>query len=154
MIIQGYAIYALGTGSLAWPFVWPKGALLYLCVCLLYLLAYCIINWALTWELVRKTHLEADQIAGRQIQQTLQPETLGKLPGYEVEAFYEPFREVGGDYFDLIELPDNKVLFAFAMYLEKEWPQPYWRQTYKLWFAPSQMTQRIPCRLPGKSTST
>ena len=112
--MQGYAIYALETGSLAWPFVWPKGAHLYVCACLLYLLGYCIINWALTWELVRKTQLEADQIAGRHIQQTLQPEAFGKLPGYELEAFYKPFRELGCDYFDVIELPDNTFLFAFA----------------------------------------
>jgi hypothetical protein len=25
--------------------------------------------------------------------------------GYEVEAFYRPFRDLGGDYFDVIDLP-------------------------------------------------
>jgi len=71
-------------------------------------------NWMLTSEFVRKTQLEADQIAARQIQQTLQPTKLDRLPGYEVETFYEPFRDVGGDYFDVIELAGNRTLFALA----------------------------------------
>jgi sigma-B regulation protein RsbU (phosphoserine phosphatase) len=31
-----------------------------------------------------------------------------------LEAFYKPLREVGGDYFDVIELPANRTLFALA----------------------------------------
>jgi hypothetical protein len=70
---------------------------------LLYLLGYCILNVTLTSEFVRKTQLESDVIAARQIQQTLQPANLASFPGYEVETFYKPFREMGGDYFDIIE---------------------------------------------------
>jgi len=44
----------------------------------------------------------------------LQPGKLDELPGYEVETFYQPFREVGGDYFDVIELAGNRTLFAVA----------------------------------------
>jgi sigma-B regulation protein RsbU (phosphoserine phosphatase) len=94
--------------------MWPKGTLLYASVCLLYMLGWGLINAMLTSELVRKTQLEADQIAARQIQQTLHPQKLDELPGYEVEAFYKPFRDVGGDYFDLIELAGNRTLFAVA----------------------------------------
>jgi sigma-B regulation protein RsbU (phosphoserine phosphatase) len=68
----------------------------------------------LTSEFVRKTQLEADQIAARQIQQTLIPQKLPEIRGYQVETFYKPFREVGGDYFDVIELPGNQTLFAVA----------------------------------------
>jgi phosphoserine phosphatase RsbU/P len=68
----------------------------------------------LTSEFIRKTQLENDQIAARQIQQTLQPQKLEELPGYELKAFYRPLREVGGDYFDVMELPDNRTLFALA----------------------------------------
>jgi len=39
---------------------------------------------------------------------------LEELQGYQVETFYRPFREVGGDYFDVIELPSNRTLFAVA----------------------------------------
>ena len=52
-------------------------------------------NGMLTSEFIRKTQLETDQIAARQIQQSLQPGKLEDLPGYEWEAFYKPLREVG-----------------------------------------------------------
>jgi len=68
----------------------------------------------LTSEFVRKTQLESDQIAAQQIQQTLQPEKLDPIPGYEVETFYQPLRDVGGDYFDVIDLPAGRTLFAVA----------------------------------------
>ncbi len=112
--MQGYAVYGLWARSLAWPYMWPKGILLYLMVWLLYSVGGGLKDAMLTSEFLRKAQLEADQIAARQIQQTLIPGKLDKLPGYEVETFYKPFRDVGGDYFDVIELPGNRTLFAVA----------------------------------------
>ncbi len=114
ILLQGYAIYALWMRSLVWPLMWPKGIPLYASVWLLYFAGERLMNGLLTSEFVRKTELEADQIAARQIQQTLIPQKLPKLPGYEVETFYQPLREVGGDYFDVIELAGNRTLFAIA----------------------------------------
>jgi sigma-B regulation protein RsbU (phosphoserine phosphatase) len=37
-----------------------------------------------------------------------------ELLGYQLETFYKPLRGVGGDYFDVIELPDGRTLFALA----------------------------------------
>ena len=31
-----------------------------------------------------------------------------------MKVFYQPFRAVGGDYFDVIELPGNRTLFTVA----------------------------------------
>ena len=114
ILMQGYAIYSLWTRSLVWPVMWPKGIFLYGSVWLLYVIGAGLMNGMLTSEFVRKTQLEADQIAARQIQQTLHPEKLDQLPGYEVETFYKPFRDVGCDYFDVIELAGNRTLFAVA----------------------------------------
>jgi sigma-B regulation protein RsbU (phosphoserine phosphatase) len=113
-LMQGYAFYALLTRSLVWPLMWPKGISLYASVWLLYAIGWGLMNGMLTSEFFRKTQLEADQIAARQIQQTLQPQKLDELPGYQVETFYQPFRDVGGDYFDIIELAGNRTLFAVA----------------------------------------
>jgi len=113
-LMQGYAIYCLWTRSLVWPVIWPHGILLYASVFLIYVLGAGLMNGMLTSEFVRKTQLEADQIAARQIQQTLQPGKLDDLPGYQIETFYKPFREVGGDYFDVIELAGKRTLFAVA----------------------------------------
>jgi serine phosphatase RsbU (regulator of sigma subunit) len=120
IILQGYAPYVFLVWSLNAPklsgylLVPPKGVAGFLLVYLIYMIGLCLMNGMLTSEFFRKTQLEADQIAARQIQQTLHPQTLEKLPGYEVETFYKPFREVGGDYFDVIELPGNRTLFAVA----------------------------------------
>jgi phosphoserine phosphatase RsbU/P len=121
IVLQGYAFYF----ALMWAFMLPKWLysyflvlprrpVSYVLVFLLYYTGYYIQKGMLSSEFVRKTQLETDQLAARQIQQTLQPGKLEELPGYELEAFYKPLREVGGDYFDVIELPANRTLFALA----------------------------------------
>lgn len=114
LALQGWAVWAFISRSLVWPLIWPRGPFLYICAWVMYMVGYYIMNAMLTSEFLRKTQLESDQIAARQIQQTLQPENLKDLPGYELETSYESFREVGGDYFDLIELLSNRILFVVA----------------------------------------
>lgn len=46
----------------------------------------------------------------RVIQQTLLPRDLPDLHGWEVETFYRPAREVGGDFYDVIPLADGRVV--------------------------------------------
>jgi hypothetical protein len=119
--LQGYAFYftlmwasKLPKGWYAYLLILPRGPVSYVLVFLLWYAGRWIQNGALTSEFVRKTQLETDQIAARQIQQTLQPGKLEEVPGYELKTFYKPLREVGGDYFDVIELPANRMLFALA----------------------------------------
>lgn len=81
---------------------------------LIYVVGLCLMNGMLTSEFVRKTQLEADQLAAQQIQQTLHPPKLQQLWGYQLEMFYRPLRGVGGDYFDIIDLPDGRTLIAVA----------------------------------------
>jgi serine phosphatase RsbU (regulator of sigma subunit) len=80
----------------------------------LFLIGLILLNGALTSEFVRKMQLESDQIAAQQIQQTLQAQNPESLLGYDRQTFYRPFRDVGGDYFDIIALPHNRTLFAVA----------------------------------------
>ena len=114
ILIQGYAVYAGISHSLVWPIMWPKGLIIYPIVSLIYLVGNCMLNATLTSEFVRKTQLESDQTAARQIQQTLIPQTLEEIQGYQLETYYKPFRDVGGDYFNVIDLPDGRTLFAVA----------------------------------------
>jgi sigma-B regulation protein RsbU (phosphoserine phosphatase) len=111
ILVQGYAIWVGFSHSLMWP---KSQGIVFLLVCLLYLLGDRVMNAMLTSEFVRKTQLEAEQIAAQQIQKTLQPEKLEELVGYEMEVFYQPYRAVGGDYFDVIDLPGNRTLLAVA----------------------------------------
>lgn len=71
-------------------------------------------NGLLASELVRKTQLESDQTAARKIQQTLIPRELEPLQNYEIETYYQPFREIGGDYFDVIAISEVHTLIALA----------------------------------------
>jgi len=119
--LQGYTIYcvvmwALGVPKilLGYMLVLPKGPLGYFLAWLFYMIGTYVMNGMLASEFVRKTQLEADQLAAQQIQQTLHPQKLEELQGYTVETYYKPFRDVGGDYFDVIDLPNNRTLFAVA----------------------------------------
>jgi hypothetical protein len=114
ILLQGYAIYCLWSRSLVWPVMWPDESLVFLIALLLYGVGGALMNGMLTSEFARKAQLEADQIAARQIQQTLTPAKVDEFPGYRVETFYKPLREVGGDYFDVIELAGKRTLLAAA----------------------------------------
>lgn len=121
IILQGYAFYFAIMWAFALPSWWysyfvvlPRRPLSYAFVFLLFYIGHWIQNAMLTSEFVRKTQLETDQVAARQIQQTLHPGKLGELPGHALQSFYKPFRDVGGDYYDVVELPNNRTLFALA----------------------------------------
>jgi sigma-B regulation protein RsbU (phosphoserine phosphatase) len=114
ILIQGYAIYAGFARTLVWPLMWPSGPSVYIAVFALYFLGSMLMNGMLTSELARKTQLESDQIAARRIQQTLIPQQLPPIAGYELDSFYKPFREVGGDTFDVIDLPGTRTLLIVA----------------------------------------
>lgn len=68
-------------------------------------------------QLVREQELEAQQrerIAqelrvARLIQQTLLPKELPQISGWTVKAYYRPAREVGGDFYDFIDLGDGRL---------------------------------------------
>jgi PAS domain S-box-containing protein len=60
-------------------------------------------------EAQERERIEQELRIARLIQQTLLPKTLPKLSGYEVAAYYQPAREVGGDFYDLFELEDGRL---------------------------------------------
>src|SRR5213078_3913657 len=43
------------------------------------------------------------------IQQNFLPKQLPDLPGWHVSAYYRPAREVGGDFYDFVELPEGQI---------------------------------------------
>jgi len=45
----------------------------------------------------------------REIQQMLLPSRLPQLPGAQISGAWQPAREVGGDYFDVIQLDEKRV---------------------------------------------
>jgi hypothetical protein len=57
--------------------------------------------------------IERELDTARQIQHGLLPRGLA-APGLDVAIGFEPCKWVGGDYVDVVELPDGRVLFAIA----------------------------------------
>jgi serine phosphatase RsbU (regulator of sigma subunit) len=57
----------------------------------------------------RRERIEQELRIARLIQQTLLPKTLPQLPGYDLAAYYQPAREVGGDFYDFLELDDGRL---------------------------------------------
>jgi PAS domain S-box-containing protein len=60
-------------------------------------------------EAQERERIEQELRIARLIQQTLLPRTLPELSGYDVAAYYQPAREVGGDFYDLFELEDGRL---------------------------------------------
>ncbi len=58
--------------------------------------------------------LQQDLDAARNIQQSLLPQELPHIPGYSVAFRSDTCYEVGGDYIDIVALPDGSLLLAVA----------------------------------------
>ena len=115
MGIQGYAIWAALSRSLVWPIMWPSGVILYATILLIYYIGFCIQNATLASELIRKTRARiASRSRLRRFRRPCSQPRSTEIPGYEVDAFYKPLRAVGGDYFDVVDLPGDRTLFVVA----------------------------------------
>jgi phosphoserine phosphatase RsbU/P len=50
----------------------------------------------------------------REIQESLLPKQIPQLPGFEVASAWQPARAVGGDYFDVLKLDENRLALCIA----------------------------------------
>ena len=60
-------------------------------------------------EVRQRERIEQELRVAQLIQQQFLPQELPDLPGWQVGAYYGPAREVGGDFYDFIKLPDDQV---------------------------------------------
>jgi serine phosphatase RsbU (regulator of sigma subunit) len=58
-------------------------------------------------ERIHRERVEEELSIGRRIQLSLLPSSLPAHPGWEFAAFYQAARQVGGDFYDFIEVPDD-----------------------------------------------
>jgi serine phosphatase RsbU (regulator of sigma subunit) len=68
----------------------------------------------LTWrfrveEAKQRERIEQELRVARQIQRSLLPEATPELYGWQIAAYYKPAREVGGDFYDFLELEDGRL---------------------------------------------
>ena len=65
-------------------------------------------------ELKRRSHVEASLNIARDIQRSFMPRRLPNVPAYEIATWWFPTEEVGGDYCDVLELPDGRLGLVIA----------------------------------------
>ena len=64
--------------------------------------------------LLEYERLARDLKSAEQVQHQLLPQSLPKLPGYAFFAYYRAAHEVGGDYYDFVPLPNNRLGIALG----------------------------------------
>ena len=60
-------------------------------------------------ETAKKEKLDAELSVARTIQQNLMPESGGTWPGFGAVSHFEPVAEVGGDFYDILPMPDGRT---------------------------------------------
>jgi phosphoserine phosphatase RsbU/P len=65
-------------------------------------------------EALRRQALDRDLVLARRVQLGLLPEAYPNCDGFEFFAYYNAAYDVGGDYYDFIELPNDRLALVVA----------------------------------------
>jgi serine phosphatase RsbU (regulator of sigma subunit) len=84
--------------------------------------AIAIKNELLQHEVVKSEQMERELQLAREIQATFLPDKLPELPGWDIAARWQPAREVGGDFYNILMLDEDKVGFVIADVADKGMP--------------------------------
>jgi sigma-B regulation protein RsbU (phosphoserine phosphatase) len=84
--------------------------------------ALAIQNERLQKEMVVRERLETEVQLARQIQKTFLPEVLPSHPHWQLSARWRTARQVGGDFYDVIELPNDRLGLFIADVADKGMP--------------------------------
>lgn len=71
-------------------------------------------NSRLQKEKISKQMIEEELHIARRIQMGLLPQSINSIDGIEVSGFYNPAKIIGGDFYDVIKLSENKMLVIVA----------------------------------------
>jgi phosphoserine phosphatase RsbU/P len=76
-------------------------------------------NRLLIQQQMLMSKIEHDLDIGRQIQRTFLPTVFPKLEGWEVASYFQPAREVAGDFYDVFLMPSNCLGLVIADVCDK-----------------------------------
>lgn len=78
------------------------------------LTGFLLINLLVLLEVADRLSLKNDLEIAREIQQSMLPRAAYKAPGFEAFGITRPANTVGGDFYDILPLPDGRVLIALG----------------------------------------
>ncbi len=78
------------------------------------LMGFLLVNLLVLLEVADRLSLKNDLEIAREIQQSMLPRAGFKAPGVEAFGMTRPANTVGGDFYDIIPLPDGRVLLALG----------------------------------------
>jgi len=84
--------------------------------------ALAIHNDRLQQQTVERGRMDRELQLAREIQRSFLPETLPVLPGWDLAALWRTAREVGGDFYDVFELPNQRLGLVIADAADKGLP--------------------------------
>jgi serine phosphatase RsbU (regulator of sigma subunit) len=84
--------------------------------------ALAIKNEQLQQDVVRSERMEKELQLAREIQTTFLPEHLPTLPGWDIDIRWQPARQVGGDFYDVLYLDENHIGLVIADVADKGMP--------------------------------
>jgi serine phosphatase RsbU (regulator of sigma subunit)/predicted ester cyclase len=64
---------------------------------------------ALEQQMRERERVEQELLVARRIQQASLPKEIPSLEGWQIAPYYQPAREVGGDFYDFFKLEDGRV---------------------------------------------
>jgi sigma-B regulation protein RsbU (phosphoserine phosphatase) len=84
--------------------------------------AIAIKNELLQQEAVKSESMERELQLAREIQATFLPEKLPDIPGWDIAASWQPARQVGGDFYDLLQIDGDHIGIVIADVADKGMP--------------------------------
>ena len=82
---------------------------------LLYIVSLSIIMTLRSARMSRQQALlEGEMAAAREVQQVILPEQVETIPGFTIESVYQPARQVGGDFFQVLPAGEGGLLLVFG----------------------------------------
>jgi serine phosphatase RsbU (regulator of sigma subunit) len=112
LVVISYTLIALGVAA---AFFHIGGGLMQLVLTgALVLSAVNLLSWVVSLERSEKEAIEMELRLAREVQSTLLPVNPPQVPGYDIAGRTIPAREVGGDYFDFIQIDEHRLSIAVA----------------------------------------
>src|ERR687883_316143 len=98
-----------------------------------------------------RERIEQELRVARLIQQTLLPKHVPDLEGYQLAAYYQPAREVGGDFYDFLELDEGHLGLVVGDVTDKGVPAAIVMATTRTMLRASNAGHDLPYRRSTKS---